>query len=55
MYILHVHKVHVVHYMYLEYHVEPTAMHVRKGIVILLRMGGAAPLFLLFRLNCTRS
>ena len=35
-YILHVQKVHVVHCIHPEYHIEPTALHKRTGIVFLL-------------------
>jgi len=35
-YILHVHKVHVVHYIHPEYLMQPTALHVRVGVVVLL-------------------
>ena len=35
-YNLHVQKVHAMHCICPEYHIEPTALHVRIGIVILL-------------------
>ena len=52
-YIPHVSKMHVVYYIHLEYHIQPSTLQVKICVSNLLWGGGAAPLFL-FRPNTYR-
>ena len=40
---LHVHQVHVVHNVHTEYNIQPTALHMRIDIVVLLRWEALRP------------